>query len=60
MLPNVELPSWLYEILPYSYFAVGALALISFENLPGHFAGATLIAAGVLTLLMRHRYRRDK
>jgi hypothetical protein len=57
---NMNLPEWLYETLPYAYAASGALTLMAFENLPGNLAGGTLVAAGVITWLMRQRHRRAK
>ena len=56
----MKLPGWLYEALPYAYAASGVLALMAFENLPGDLAGGTLVAAGVITWLMRQRHRQAR
>jgi hypothetical protein len=52
------LPGWLYEPLPYLYFAVGLVTMFKLNMLTGRLSGLLLVSAGVIIWHMRFQYRR--
>lgn len=55
----INLPDWLYKILPYFYLCAGVLTLVVLRNELGIFSGVTLISAGAIVWLLRGRSRRE-
>lgn len=53
------LPRSLYELLPYLYLVVGAVTGLLIKSSLILIASLLLIAAGVLTIVMRHTYREE-
>lgn len=51
------LPTWLYEILPYVYIVVGALALIGVDITVGRLSGILLLTAAIVIIKMRRDCR---
>lgn len=53
----MRLPTWLYELMPYLYAALGAVVLVKVDSALGYFSGAMLIIAGLLIRKTRQVYR---
>ena len=59
MISYVHFPDWLYEALPYGYFAVAVIVLLVFESHWGIVSGVAWVAAGATVLTMRLVCRRS-
>jgi len=55
-----RMPDWLYEVIPGIYFAAGLAAVFYFDTLSGYGAGALLMFAAFLILMMRKENRIQK
>lgn len=53
------IPRPLYEALPYLYFVLGLVALLSTDPIYGKLAGAMLVLTSVAIRKMRKAYRKS-
>ena len=54
------IPTPIYEILPYAYMLIGALAIVSIDIVVAKICGLILVTTGVLIYRVRRRYRHQK
>ena len=54
----VWLPDWLYRPLPFIYAIFGLLCLLFTGSWMGHVAGAMLLAAAVIILMLRKTHKK--
>lgn len=55
---HYDIPDWLYEAFPYSYFVAGLVVLTQIDNRWALFSGVLLLLAGTMVLAMRYHFRR--
>lgn len=51
------LPKPMYEVLPFVYFALAVLVLLTMHSAAKYVPALLLLAAGVVVLYQRHRNR---
>ena len=57
--PEMHLPKWLYEALPWTYVVAGLLAVVRADHWLWWASGALLFIAGGFVWSARRRYRRE-